>query len=174
MFVRPLQTGPRFVRRRDHENERRAGTENVAGIIGLTESLERFVREPVFDRVKLSKLVESLRNFPSGRSKEVEIVGSQTQRIANTLAFVVKKFPMAWLLLAGLDSGRNLRFRAVRACSAGSLEPSHVIFGVGISPGPGEFIGPFFSLGSGEYDGGGENWWIRCWSGRSDVHKRYQ
>src|SRR5262249_15382848 len=32
-----------------HENERRAGTENLASIIGFTEALERFVPAPVFD-----------------------------------------------------------------------------------------------------------------------------
>ena len=31
-----------------HENERRAGTENLASIIGFTEALERFVPKPVF------------------------------------------------------------------------------------------------------------------------------
>src|SRR6266704_2662832 len=39
-----------------HENERRAGTENLAAIIGLVESLERFVREPVFAAQKLIPL----------------------------------------------------------------------------------------------------------------------
>ena len=37
-----------------HENERRAGTENVAGIIGLAETMERFVKTPVFQSEKLS------------------------------------------------------------------------------------------------------------------------
>ena len=32
-----------------HENERRAGTENLAGIIGLVEAMERFLNPPVFE-----------------------------------------------------------------------------------------------------------------------------
>ena len=49
----PLQPAP-ILLGGSHENERRAGTENLAGIIGLVEALERFVRTPVFDREKLS------------------------------------------------------------------------------------------------------------------------
>ena len=36
-----------------HENERRAGTENLAGIIGFVAALEKFVPTPVFSRGKL-------------------------------------------------------------------------------------------------------------------------
>src|SRR5439155_18081172 len=54
-----------------HENERRAGTENLAGIIGFAEATERFVREPVFSRKHLrpliGKLLEVLR--PSSNAK---------------------------------------------------------------------------------------------------------
>ena len=50
LFVKsPLQPAP-ILLGGSHENERRAGTENLAGIIGLVEALERFVRTPVFDR----------------------------------------------------------------------------------------------------------------------------
>ena len=45
----PLQPAP-IMLGGSHENERRAGTENLAGIIGLVEALERFVHTPVFDR----------------------------------------------------------------------------------------------------------------------------
>ena len=43
-----------------HENERRAGTENMAGIIGLVEAMERFVTNPVFSREKLPPLTNRL------------------------------------------------------------------------------------------------------------------
>src|SRR5438552_4144620 len=41
-----------------HENERRAGTENLAAIIGLVEAIERFTRYPVFPRERLWALTE--------------------------------------------------------------------------------------------------------------------
>src|SRR5438309_4649594 len=46
-----------------HENERRAGTENLASNIGLVEALERFVREPVFAAQKLIPLTDRLINL---------------------------------------------------------------------------------------------------------------
>ena len=50
LFVKsPLQPAP-ILMGGSHENERRAGTENLAGITGLVVALERFVRHPVFDR----------------------------------------------------------------------------------------------------------------------------
>ena len=53
LFVRsPLQPAP-ILLGGSHENERRAGTENLAGIIGFVEALERFVRTPVFARERL-------------------------------------------------------------------------------------------------------------------------
>src|ERR1035437_8888076 len=39
-----------------HENERRAGTENLLAIIGLVAALEKFIKPPVFERIKLKKL----------------------------------------------------------------------------------------------------------------------
>src|SRR5436190_19440740 len=43
-----------------HENERRAGTENLAAIIGLTEAMERFVSNPVFPKKHLLLLIDRL------------------------------------------------------------------------------------------------------------------
>src|SRR5271154_2405532 len=43
-----------------HENERRAGTENLAGIIGLVAALEKFVKPPVFEKIILKPLAEKL------------------------------------------------------------------------------------------------------------------
>ena len=48
LFVKsPLQPDP-MIFGGGHENERRAGTENLAGIVGFAEATERFVRSPVF------------------------------------------------------------------------------------------------------------------------------
>jgi len=55
----PLQPAP-ILFGGGHENERRAGTENLAAIIGLVEALEKFVKSPVFIKSKLHPLTESL------------------------------------------------------------------------------------------------------------------
>ena len=62
-----------------HENERRAGTENVAGIIGFAEAMERFVRQPVFDAQKIAPLSERLINLVD-KLEGVQFVGPRDVR----------------------------------------------------------------------------------------------
>jgi cysteine desulfurase len=124
LFIQsPLQPAP-ILLGGSHENERRAGTENLAAIIGFVEALECFVRTPVFVKEKLapltSRLIQLIDQLPG-----VQFVGSRQHRLANTLAFVVEgsdSIP----LLAGLDM-EGICASSGSACSAGSLEPSHVI-----------------------------------------------
>jgi cysteine desulfurase len=112
-----------------HENERRAGTENVAGIIGFVEALERFVRTPVFSDQHLEPLADRVRNLID----DIELatfVGSRTGRLNNTVAMVVRGADSI-ALLAGLDM-EGVCASSGSACSAGSLEPSHVIAALGV------------------------------------------
>jgi len=46
-----------------HENERRAGTENLPAIIGFTDATERFLKTPVFAKEKLKPLTDDLIQF---------------------------------------------------------------------------------------------------------------
>jgi len=112
-----------------HENERRAGTENLAGIIGLAAALERFVPKPVFPPDHLwnltRDLIEAARQIPSLR-----FTGSQTQRLANTTAFLVSGTDSI-SLLAALDL-EGICASAGSACSAGSVAPSHVVRALGL------------------------------------------
>ncbi len=112
-----------------HENERRAGTENLAGIIGLVEAVERFVRQPVFSRQKLAPLTDRLLQLID-RLPGVQFVGSRGRRLANTLSFVAPGSDSI-ALLAGLDL-EGICASSGSACSAGSLQPSHVINALGI------------------------------------------
>jgi cysteine desulfurase len=113
-----------------HENELRAGTENLAGIIGLVAALERFVHHPVFSKERLcpltDRLSKCLENLPG-----VQVIGSLKQRLANTVSFVVEGSDSI-ALLAGLDM-EGICASSGSACSAGSLEPSHVITALGLS-----------------------------------------
>jgi len=128
LFIRsPLRPAP-ILLGGSHENERRAGTENLAAIIGFVEALERFVRNPVFAKNMLApltgRLIQLIDQLPG-----VQLVGSRERRLANTVAFVVEgsdSIP----LLAGLDLD-GICASSGSACSAGSLEPSHVIEALG-------------------------------------------
>lgn len=111
-----------------HENERRAGTENLPAIIGLTEALERFVLAPVFDAARVCplalKLAKTVENIPA-----VHLVGHPLQRLVNTLSFVVPGSDSI-SLLAALDL-EGICASSGSACSSGSLKPSHVVSALG-------------------------------------------
>ncbi len=112
-----------------HENERRAGTENVAGIMGFAAATERFVKTPVFAPDQLApftvSLIQCLRRIDG-----VTFRGSLTNRLANTVAFTVEGADSI-SLLAGLDL-EGICASSGSACSAGSIEPSHVMQAMGV------------------------------------------
>jgi len=112
------------------ENERRAGTENLAAIIGLTEAIELFIREPIFPREKLfdltNRLIVSLEQVPG-----VVFRGSRIHRLSNTVSFTVEGCE-GMTLLAGLDL-EGICASSGSACSAGSLQPSHVMEALGVN-----------------------------------------
>jgi cysteine desulfurase len=112
-----------------HENERRAGTENMAAVIGLVSALERFVKQPVFNRKQLQPLTDRLLGLAKC-ALGVSFVGSRARRLSNTVSFVIEGSDSI-TLLAGLDL-EGICASSGSACSAGSLEPSHVIMGLGV------------------------------------------
>jgi len=112
-----------------HENERRAGTENLAGIMGFVDALERFVRKPVFALEELEPLTNRLVGLVD-LVEGAQFVGSRERRLANTVSFLVRGSDSI-ALLAGLDM-EGICASSGSACSAGSLEPSHVISALGV------------------------------------------
>ncbi|HEY5043714.1 MAG TPA: cysteine desulfurase family protein [Verrucomicrobiae bacterium] len=112
-----------------HENERRAGTENLAAIIGLVAALEKFVKPPVFPKAKLLELSATL--FSSIEKIDgCELVSPRENCcLVNTVSFVVRDADSI-ALLAGLDL-EGICASSGSACSAGSLEPSHVVLAIG-------------------------------------------
>jgi cysteine desulfurase len=112
-----------------HEYERRAGTENMAGIIGLAAAIEKFVREPVFDSAKILRLTDRLIEYVKSLGGAV-FRGSLRNRLCNTVAFTVAGCDSI-TLLAGLDM-EGICASSGSACSAGSLEPSHVMSAMGV------------------------------------------
>lgn len=112
-----------------HENERRAGTENLPAIIGFAEASERFLKNPVFEKEKLKPLSKKLIQFIDSL-EDVRFRGSRSSRLSNTVAFTVAGADSI-ALLAGLDM-EGVCASSGSACSAGSLEPSHVMVALGV------------------------------------------
>ena len=111
-----------------HENERRAGTENLPAIAGLVAALDLFVKNPVFDRARLDPLVAQLAACVN-RIPGCVRVSPPAGGLANTFSFLVEGSD-GIALLAGLDV-EGICASSGSACSAGSLEPSHVITALG-------------------------------------------
>ena len=111
-----------------HENERRAGTENLLAIRGFVEALDRFTVEPIFPKARLFEQTKDLRNKLGDHSR-VRILGPLEKRLSNTVALTVRGTD-SFALLAGLDM-EGICASSGSACSAGSLEPSHVVLALG-------------------------------------------
>jgi len=114
-----------------HENERRAGTENLATIAGLVSAFESFVPNPVFPGDRLRPFCQTLCSSLSVLSG-VSVLAAEVPRLCNTIGFVTERTDSI-ALLAALDM-EGICASAGAACSAGSLEPSHVVSALGYSP----------------------------------------
>jgi cysteine desulfurase len=112
-----------------HENERRGGTENVAGIMGTAKVIELFLNPPVFPAAHLGNLTDHLINSTASL-EGVKYHGSPCHRLCNTVALTVSGSDSP-TLLAGLDL-EGICASSGSACSSGSIKPSHVMLAIGV------------------------------------------
>ncbi len=121
--LQPLLTGGA------QEKEQRAGTENLAGIVGLVVAYEKNMQPPVFGQSSLALLSKRLKEavlcIPGVRFWGPE----NGYRLPNTLAFSVNG-TNSQTLLAALDLA-GICASAGSACSTGMLKPSHVLQALG-------------------------------------------
>ncbi len=113
-----------------HEYMRRAGTENVAGIVGLAKALELACTEMPEVSSKLKELRDRLENGLKQRIKDVQVNGHPEKRLSNMLNMIFKFVEGESMLLA-LDM-KGIAVSTGSACSSGSLEPSHVLTAIGV------------------------------------------
>ncbi|HEV7925035.1 MAG TPA: cysteine desulfurase family protein [Verrucomicrobiae bacterium] len=129
LFIKsPLHPEP-IILGGSHENERRAGTENVPAIIGMAHAVENFLTPPIFPAEHLNTLTTHLIQFLDSL-EGVQFRGSKTRRLSNTVAFTVEGCDSA-TLLAGLDL-EGICASSGSACASGALEPSHVMSAMGV------------------------------------------
>ena len=119
-----------FVHGGAQERKRRAGTENVPGIVGLGAAVERAVRT-MGERAARE---EKLRNYLIGRiEKEIpycRLNGDRVKRLPNNVNFSFR-FIEGESLLIMLD-GKGICASSGSACTSGSLDPSHVLLAIGL------------------------------------------
>lgn len=112
------------------EQNKRAGTENVASIVGLGKAIELIYKD--FE-IYNNKLI-NLRNFfiseITSTIKDVKINGDLKNRLPGNVNISFKGIDASQLLLE-LDS-YGICASAGSACTSGSLEPSHVLLAIGL------------------------------------------
>ena len=119
-----------FVHGGAQERKRRAGTENVPGIVGLGKAVERAV-STMEERTKQEKevrdyLIEKiLKEIPYTR-----LNGHRTNRLPNNINFSFQ-FIEGESLLIMLDM-QGICASSGSACTSGSLDPSHVLLAIGL------------------------------------------
>lgn len=113
------------------EKRRRAGTENVAGIVGLGIAAAIAKRDLEAETEREARLRDQLYHQLQEAIPHVMLNGSRDQRLANNLNLC---FPgvSAETLLILLDQ-RGIAAGAGAACASGALEPSHVLRAMGRS-----------------------------------------
>jgi cysteine desulfurase len=114
-----------------HENDRRAGTENVAAIVGLAKAAELATAKMGDEQRRLFGLTERLGEEIARRVSASHRNGHADLRIGNTINFSFEGCEEEGLLL-GLDL-EGVAVSSGSACAVGSLEPSHVLKAMGLS-----------------------------------------
>ena len=114
----------------EHERRRRAGTENVPGIVGLGKAVEIRAREMAAEAGRLTALRTRLTEGIQGRVPEVRLSGHPVERLPGTASVLVRNVESESLVL-GLDL-KGIGVSAGSACTAGNVEPSHVLVAMGV------------------------------------------
>ncbi len=124
--IEPMITGG------GHERNRRAGTENVAGIAGLGKAVEIAARDFTGDTSRIRDVRDRLTDGVLSGVPGARLTGHPTQRLPHHASFIIGDVAGDSLLMR-LDR-EGVLASSGSACTSGSLEPSHVLLAMGISP----------------------------------------
>lgn len=113
------------------ERGRRAGTENVAGIVGFGKACELAREELAAEAERLARLRDRLQGGILEAIPDAWVNGPLEHRLPNILNVGFKGVDGESLILA-LDL-EGIAVSSGSACTAGSLDPSHVLLAMGLS-----------------------------------------
>ena len=111
------------------ERLRRAGTENIPGIMGLARAIELAVENRETESARLKVLRDKLIKGLTGM-EDVRLTGHPVKRLPNHASFLFKYIEGESMLLS-LDM-KGIAASTGSACTSGSLEPSHVLLAMGV------------------------------------------
>jgi len=115
------------------EKNRRAGTENVAGIVGIGKAAELAEKRLAQgEEDKIIKLRDKLIKEILNKVENVRLNGHPTNRLPGNINFCFE-FIEGESMLLNLDM-EGVAASSGSACTSGSLEPSHVLLAIGLPP----------------------------------------
>lgn len=131
VYIRKGVRVPALVQGGAQENKKRAGTENIPGIVGLAAALDYQVSHMDENIEKMTRLRDKLINGIEARIPSVELNGHRTKRLPNNVNFCLRYIEsesvLLWLDMNGIAGSSG------SACTSGSLDPSHVLLAMGVS-----------------------------------------
>ena len=131
LFMRKNTPYENLINGGGQERDRRSGTENVPGIIGMSKALELVQKERELLSLNAAKLRDRVISGIFDSLGDVYLNGHPTLRLPNNANFSFKNIEGEPILL-GLDF-ENICVSSGSACSTSSLEPSHVLTAIGRS-----------------------------------------
>lgn len=115
-----------------HEHSKRAGTENVPGIIGFARALELITQEMKHHNKHTQTLAERLYQKVIESIPDVVMHGDHEKRVPNILSLSFKGIEGESVILS-LDL-KGVAIASGSACTSGTLEPSHVLSAMKVPP----------------------------------------
>ena len=121
---------PSFIHGGAQERTRRAGTENVASIVGMAKAITLATEDIEKKVLKISRLRDKLISGIEKTIPYVKLNGHRTDRLASNVNFSFSFIEGESLLLM-LDL-KGVAASSGSACTSGSLDPSHVLLAIGL------------------------------------------
>lgn len=119
-----------FIHGGAQERRRRAGTENVPGIVGIGAAAERAARTMAERTGKEREVRDYLMSRIESEIPHCRLNGDRTRRLPNNVNFSFR-FVEGESLLIMLDM-KGICASSGSACTSGSLDPSHVLLAIGL------------------------------------------
>jgi len=132
LYVRPKTKIMPLIRGGHHESGRRAGTENVPGIVGMGRAIELAAAEIDSEAARQSALRDRLEAGLRQRLDYLVYNGHPEQRLPNT-SNIAFSFVEGEAILLHLDL-KNIAASTGSACSQGNLSSSYVLSAIGLPP----------------------------------------
>ncbi len=130
LYVKKAVKFEKFIKGGHQEKNKRAGTENVAGIVGLAKAMELAYK----DLEEHNKKIKELRDYYVEQIKEkipyIKINGDMEKRLPGN-SNISFRFIEGEGLLLNLDL-KGICASSGSACTSGSLDPSHVLLAIGL------------------------------------------